>query len=51
MKDFMYFIHQEVELVDLGTEEQTTQLLSETNHWGFNILWKRNINSIKLRKH
>ena len=30
MKDLMYDIHQEVEVVDLGTEEPTTQLLFET---------------------
>ena len=29
MKDLMYFIHQEVELIDLGIEEPTTQLLFE----------------------
>ena len=29
MKDLMYFIHQEVELVDLGIEEPNTQLLFE----------------------
>ena len=29
MKDLMYFIHQEVELIDLGIEEPTAQLLFE----------------------
>ena len=29
MKDLMHFIHQEVELIDLGIEEPTTQLLFE----------------------
>ena len=29
MKDLMHYIHQEVELVDLGIEEPNTQLLSE----------------------
>ena len=29
MKDLMYFIHQEVEVVDLGTEEANIQLLFE----------------------
>ena len=30
MKDLMYDIHQEVQVVDLGIEEPSTQLLSET---------------------
>ena len=29
IKDLMYFIHQELQVVDLGIEEVTTQLLSE----------------------
>ena len=29
MKDLMYFIHQEVELIDIGIEELNTQLLFE----------------------
>ena len=29
IKDLMYFIHQEVEVVDLGTEEANIQLLFE----------------------
>ena len=29
MKDSMYDIHQEVQIVDLGIEEPSTQLLSE----------------------
>ena len=29
MKDFMYDIHQEVQGVDLGIEEPSTQLLTE----------------------
>ena len=30
MKDLMYFIHQELEVVDFGIEESTIQLLLET---------------------
>ena len=29
MKDLMHYIHQEVQVVDLGIEEPSTQLLTE----------------------
>ena len=45
----MYDIHQEVQIVDLGIEEPSIQLLFEIPQEDL-IYHERNINRIKLRK-